>query len=137
MSTATNHANQMQTMVTERALIIERTFDAPRALDFHAWSDFKHLCYRWGQKDWTLHVSEMDFRVGGSWRYSMKGPDGMEGWGHAYYREIVPPERIVYLDTFVYADDQPVEGMQPLTVTVKFFDLGGGKTRIKSHCEAI
>src|SRR5262249_2020676 len=101
MSTATQRTNKMQTTVSGSALLFERTFGAPGELVFQAWSDRKHLRHWGGPKDWTLPVSEMDFRVGGSWRYCMKGPDGMEAWGHGYYQEIVPPERIVYIDTFV------------------------------------
>ena len=40
-------------------------------------------------------MCEVDLRVGGSWRYVVRGPDGTEMHLHAVYREIVTPERLV------------------------------------------
>src|SRR5690606_11279586 len=94
----------------------------------------EHLSKWWGPKGWTLPVCEVDFRPGGVWLYCMRGPDGTEGWGRATYQEIVPPERIVYVDAFADAEGNVLEGMPQMVITVEFVDLGG-KTKLIATTE--
>jgi uncharacterized protein YndB with AHSA1/START domain len=100
--------NSKTSTPSDREFVMERTFDAPRKLVFEAFSDCKHLTHWWGPKDWTLPVCKIDFRPGGVWHYCMRGPEGDESWGKAIYREIVEPERIVYLDTFADEAGNPL-----------------------------
>ena len=44
--------------------------------------------------------SKMDLRPGGTYHYGMRTPDGKEMWGRFVYREIIPPERIVFVNSF-------------------------------------
>ena len=46
----------------------------------------------WGPKGFTVIASKMDLRVGGTYHYGMKAPDGSPMWGKFVFREIVPPE---------------------------------------------
>lgn len=80
--------------------VITRTFDAPRELVFDAWSKSEHLARWWGPKGFTMIVAKLDFRPGGIFHYSMRSPDGHEMWGKFVYREILPPERIVLINSF-------------------------------------
>jgi uncharacterized protein YndB with AHSA1/START domain len=91
-----NHA----TNAGERELVITRTFDAPRDLVFKAWTDPEHLQHWWGPKGFTFSVAKLDLRPGGMFHYSMKSPDGHEMWGRFVYREIVAPEKIVFVNSF-------------------------------------
>lgn len=116
---------------SEREFVMERVFDAPRELVFKAWSDPQHLAQWWGPKGWTLPVCNMDFRPGGVWHYCMRGPEGEEGWGKAVYREIVEPERIVYVDSFADAEGNALEGMPETLITVTFSEQEG-KTKLTS-----
>jgi uncharacterized protein YndB with AHSA1/START domain len=117
------------TMPTDREIVITRVFDAPRELVFKAWSDPVYLAKWWGPSGWTLPVSQMDFRVGGSWTYCMKGPEGEESCGMAIYREIVEPERIVFTDYFADAEGKPLEGM-PEALMIVEFAADEGKTML-------
>ena len=126
--------NDPSTVSDLTGVVIQRTFDAPRELVFKAWTDPKHLAQWWGPKGWTLPVCEIDFRPGGTWLYCMRGPEGEESWGKAVYREIVMPERIVYVDAFADADGNVVEGMPQMLITVEFTELNG-KTKITSRTE--
>ena len=54
----------------------------------------------WGPKGFKVLESKMDLRVGGFYHYGLKAPDGMPMWGKMVYREIVPRERIVFLNFF-------------------------------------
>jgi uncharacterized protein YndB with AHSA1/START domain len=56
----------------------------------------------------------------------------MESWGRAVYREIVPPERIVYVDSFSDAQGNAVPGAPEMVITLEFGDLAG-KTRLTSR----
>jgi uncharacterized protein YndB with AHSA1/START domain len=118
----------------ERELIVERTFNAPRALVWQAWTHPEHLAQWWGPKGWTLLVCKVDFRPGGTWLYCMRGPDGQDSWGKTVYREIVEPERIVHTDIFVDADGNHVKGTPEMLITVEFAEQDG-KTRITSRTQ--
>jgi uncharacterized protein YndB with AHSA1/START domain len=98
--TKNNATNDFPTNVGERDLVITRTFDAPRELVFKAWTDPEHLQHWWGPKGFTFGVAKFDFRPGGIFHYSMRSPDGHEMWGKFVYREIVAPEKIVFVNSF-------------------------------------
>jgi uncharacterized protein YndB with AHSA1/START domain len=93
---------------TDREIVMTRVFDAPRHLVFDAFTK-PELLKRWfGPRGWSLVVCETDFRVGGSWRFVLRGPDGSEMGMYGVYREIVPPERTVHTESF---DDYPGESI--------------------------
>ncbi len=130
-----DESNRMTPIVEDRTLVLERVFDAPRSLVFKAFSEAGHLTRWWGPKGWTLPVCNMDFRPGGVWHYCMRSPDGqMESWGKAVYREIVEPERIVYVDYFADAEGNAVEGMPEALIEMIFVDLGG-RTKLISRTQ--
>ena len=60
------------------------------------------LVKRWlgGFGGWSMAVCEVDLKVGGSYRYVWRGPDGREMGMRGIYREIVRPERIVSTEVF-------------------------------------
>lgn len=126
--------NSKTSTLSDREFVMERTFDAPRKLVFEAYSDCKHLAHWWGPKGWTLPVCKIDFRPGGVWLYCMRGSEGAESWGKAIYREIVEPERIVHLDTFVDETGNLIEGTPEMLITV-MFEEQGGKTKLTSHTQ--
>ena len=113
----------------ERELVVTRIFDAPRRLLFKMWTEREHLVRWWGPRGFTGLSSRMDVRPGGAWTRSMQAPDGSVIRKHGVYREIVPPERLV----FTYVTDDPEGNPGPATlVTVTFADVGG-KTRLTLH----
>lgn len=80
--------------------IISREFDAPRDLVFKAFTERDHLM-RWSAPKGCEVVScTLDLRPGGSLHTCMRLPNGAEMWGKYIYREITPPERLVYINTF-------------------------------------
>ena len=78
------------------ALVINRVFDAPPALVFSLWSDPEHVKRWWHPRRYTTPAFEMDFRVGGAYRYCIRTDDGVESWAQGRYREIVPAQRLVF-----------------------------------------
>lgn len=83
----------------EREIVVTRDFDAPRELVFEAWTR-PDLLKRWlyGPEDWRLAVCEIDLRVGGAARFVWRHSDGREMGMSGIYREIAPPERIVFTE---------------------------------------
>src|SRR5450631_3880460 len=75
--------------------VISRTFDAPRALVWKAWTDPEALAQWWGPKGATIRVVKLDMRPGGIFHYAMSFQPGHDMWGRFAYREIAPPERLV------------------------------------------
>jgi uncharacterized protein YndB with AHSA1/START domain len=80
--------------------VIARTFDAPRERVWDAFTDQERMKKWWGPKGFTVIHSKMDLRVGGTYHYGMRAPDGSAIWGRFVYREIVRPERIVLVNSF-------------------------------------
>ncbi len=77
-------------------LTIVRTFDAPPALVFKAWTDPAHLVRWLGPRGFQAHSIEIDGRLGGAWRACITSPDGDEHWMGGRYREIRSPDRLVF-----------------------------------------
>ena len=77
-----------------------RSFDAPRELMWKVWTDPAHMQRWWGPKGVTVIHSRMDLRPGGIYHYGMRTPDGHEMWGRFVFREIVEPERLVFVNSF-------------------------------------
>jgi uncharacterized protein YndB with AHSA1/START domain len=105
----------------DREVVMTRVFDAPRHLVFDAFSK-PELLKRWfGPRGWSLVVCEVDLKVSGGFRFVLRGPDGKEMGMRGVYREIVPPERSVHMESF---DDYPGESQ----VTGVFIEHGGKTT---------
>lgn len=77
-------------------IVIRRTVAAPRELVWLAWTDPRHVGRWWGPAGFTTTTHSMDFRPGGSWRYTMHGPDGRDYGNRVDYIEIEKPSRLVY-----------------------------------------
>jgi uncharacterized protein YndB with AHSA1/START domain len=80
---------------TAPELTITRTFNAPAALVFKAWTQAEHLVRWLGPKSHPAREVEVDFREGGAWRACLRSPDGEDLWMGGRYREISPPDRLV------------------------------------------
>jgi uncharacterized protein len=77
-------------------MVVARIIDAPREAVYAAWTQPERL-WRWfGPAGFTLPRCEVDVRVGGSYRFVMRAPDGVEHPFHGTYREIAANERLVF-----------------------------------------
>jgi len=80
--------------------VISRVFDAPREVVWKCFTDPEHMRQWWGPKDFKVLAFKMDLRVGGTYLYGMSAPNGSPMWGKFVYREIVPPERLEFINSF-------------------------------------
>jgi len=99
---------------TDREIVITRTFNAPRRLVFEAMTKPEFMKqWLFGPDGWSFAVCEIDLRVGGSFRYVWRGPDGSEMGMSGIIHEVVPPERIVQTEKF---DAYPNEAVGTLVL---------------------
>lgn len=80
--------------------VLSREFNAPRHVVWAAWTEPERFKQWFGPKGVTVSLAVLDLRPGGTLHYSMRMPDGNVIWGKAVYREIVPPEKIVWVNSF-------------------------------------
>jgi uncharacterized protein YndB with AHSA1/START domain len=114
----------------EPALVITRVFNAPRELVFAAWTQREHLM-KWScPHGFAITHCEGDLRVGGAWKTCMRAPNGVDHWAHGVYKEIVPPEKLVF--THGWLDPQPKAGHLTL-VTIHFEAVAAGRTKMTFH----
>lgn len=115
----------------ERVLVLTRLLDAPRQLVFKAWTEPRHLTRWWGPNDFTLSHCEVDFRIGGKYKFCMRAPDGSDHWVWGEYEEIVAAERLV----FSWYRTQTPAGEDPWAVTrvTVVFSEHDGKTKLTLH----
>ena len=126
MTTANPETRIVTTLPSDREIMMTRTFTAPRELVFRALVDPELVPQWWGQRGSTTVVEALDARPGGKWRFVQQAPDGNEYGFRGEFREVTPPERIVW--TFEF------EGM-PGHVVVETMTLteSEGKTTITTH----
>ena len=82
---------------------LTRIFHAPRALVFRTMSETDHLQHWWGPRGCRIEVASHKPRPGGMFHYCMHFPGGFDMWGRFIYREILAPERIVFVNGFADA----------------------------------
>ncbi len=81
---------------SDREIIAERVFDAPRELVWKVWTDPNHIAHWWGPNGFTNTIQNMDVKQGGIWKFVMHGPDGVDYNNEIQYLEVIPPEKLVY-----------------------------------------
>lgn len=120
-------------------LEIRRTFAAPREKVFAAWAQREQL-EQWMCKDESAHVvihHQQDIRTGGRYLMEVRDPEkGEVYWGQGVYREVQPPEKIVF--AWSWTKTKPggaqLHPESPATqVTVEFFARGNSTEIVLTH----
>lgn len=114
--------------MTEKAsssdLRITRVYDAPLRAVWDAWTVVEQVEKWWGPRGFTLTTHSKDLRVGGTWRYTMHGPDGVDYPNVTLYHVVEPYRKLVY-------DHGATDDTPPLfRVTVTFEEVDG-KTKME------
>jgi uncharacterized protein YndB with AHSA1/START domain len=120
----------------KKSLHIERTFDAPKAKVWAAYSDPKILAKWWAPKGWETEIKHMEFKPGGYWHYGMKCMDkdqgdwyGKTSWGKGIYGRITPQESFELTDIFCDENGAEIPDM-PVSTSVISFSEKDGKTSL-------
>jgi uncharacterized protein YndB with AHSA1/START domain len=89
------------TLPSDTEILMTRVFEAPRHLVFEAMTKPEYIRRWWGCMDgFSMPVCEVDFRVGGKYRFVGRGPDGVEIGFSGEYKEIVVPSKVVNTEIF-------------------------------------
>ena len=130
----------MQRQARERALhelSITRVFDAPRELVYEAFSNPDHARQWAGPRGFVATHFEQDARPGGRWRACLHQTEAWRHgrtipdlWQGGVFKEIVPPERVVY--TFAW-DGQGGQPTRETVITIHFTELDGDRTKMDFH----
>jgi uncharacterized protein YndB with AHSA1/START domain len=112
------------------SLQIRRVFNAPRERLFQAWIDpgkmTEWFCH--AKANLTGRLIEMDARPGGRYGFDISDADGKVFRLRGEYREIKPPEKLVF--TWLW-ETEPHYG--ETIVTLDFVDLGEKSELIMTH----
>jgi uncharacterized protein YndB with AHSA1/START domain len=101
-----------------KELTLRRLIRAPRERVFRAWSTPEALTAWWGPDGFTAPRCEIDFRAGGALRIDMADPEGTLYPMRGEFREVVPPERIVFAARPIDRHGKPLfEVLHTVTLT--------------------
>jgi uncharacterized protein YndB with AHSA1/START domain len=129
-SSAVNSGTFKVSTPSDREIRLTRLFDAPRALVWEAMSKPEHIKRWWGclGEGYSVPVCEVDLRPGGAWRFVNRTPKGETVAFYGVYREIAPPERVVFTEIFEPFPDSP-------SVVTSVLTEENGKTRLTVTCQ--
>jgi len=99
-----------------------RVYDAPVADVWDAWTNPEQVAKWWGPRGFTLTTHSKDLRPGGTWIYTMHGPDGTDYPNRTTYHEVEKHRRLVY-DHGANAEREAL-----FRVTVTFVESNGRTT---------
>lgn len=124
---ARNDLTLSVTTPSDREIVLTRTFNAPRKLVWEAITKAEHVRRWYGCAAFSFTTCEIDLRVGGSYRYCMQTPDGIDHTMTGVYREIVAPERIVHTERYETTGFTSPDALVTMTLIEQ-----GGRTRLQS-----
>ncbi|HEY5920170.1 MAG TPA: SRPBCC domain-containing protein [Kofleriaceae bacterium] len=121
---ATTKNKLVITLPSDTEILMTRDFDAPRALVWEMFTKPEHIKQWWGCGHIGDVSVEMDVHVGGTYRFVGKTPDGRLVPFKGEYREIDPPNRIVFTEIY----DVDMARDHPSVVTTTFTEANGKTT---------
>ena len=74
-----------------REIVVSRLIDGPQELVFEAFTDPAHLDRWYGPNGFTITTHAFELRPGGTWDFTMHGPDGTDYPNWIECLEIAPP----------------------------------------------
>ncbi len=122
---ARNDHSLLVTTPSDFEFAMTRSFNAPRELVWEAVTKPEYVRRWYGCSQFTLAVCEIDLRVGGAYRYTMRTPEGVDHTMTGIYQEIVKPERIVHTERYETTGFITPYALVTMTLTDQ-----GGKTRL-------
>jgi len=109
---------------------ITRIFKAPTPLLFECWTNPNHFGNWFSPPGGRSKILYSDVRPGGYNHVEITLPDENKIYGKYTFREITPPERLVFVNSFADAEGKPIrhpfspDWPMELLTTVMFKDLG-------------
>lgn len=102
---------------------ITRVYDAPVRAVWDAWTVPDQVAQWWGPRGFSITTHHKDLCVGGTWRYTMHGPDGVDYPNVTTYFVVEPYQKLVY-------DHGATDQTPPLFRVTASFSEHAGKTKL-------
>jgi len=122
--------------MTDDTLVMERSFDAPRALIWRMWTDPEHFAAWYGPEGASIPVAKLDVRPGGTRLVGMEvqTPGGpVQMWFTGEYREVREPERLVYTEAICDEDGTVLSPSEATEVRVELDEVDGRTRMVLTH----
>ncbi len=121
---------------------ISRVFKASQDRVWDAWTKPQQLAQWLGPKGAKSDVKHFDLKPGGYLHTRLTNPDGSITWGKTIYREISPPNRLVWEQGFSNEAGDIVQAPFPmpwprLMLTIVDFKAEGESTRVTLTWEPV
>ena len=117
----------------EKQIVVSRSFEAPLEVLWKAWTEPEQMKQWMAPEGMELPVVEADVRVGGAYQIQMLSPEGNTYTAYGKYREITPPERLVYTWSW---KEEPHNDIGETVITVTLADADGA-TEVTMHHEGL
>ncbi|MEY2397722.1 MAG: hypothetical protein QOJ00_896 [Actinomycetota bacterium] len=128
------HGSAVVTLPSPTEIVITRSFDAPAALVFRAYTEPDLVKRWWGFAEDEWKVCDVDLRVGGTWRWVATHSNENGSFDvafHGTYREINAPTRLVSTEVFEGAPGGDENG----TLNTLTFEEADGVTTLVNRIE--
>ena len=121
----------------EKLIVITRHVDAPRELVWEAHHNPDYVSKWWGLPEAANHITEIDLRPGGRWRFGQRQADGSEVIFTGEYLQLDPPRRFVYSKGWPKVPDERGDhsvDLEDSVITISFEETATG-TEVTLTCE--
>lgn len=112
----------MPTQTKSADLKLYREYNAPLEVVWDAWSKPEQIAEWWGPRGFTITTHSRDLKTGGTWKYTMHGPDKVDYENFTKYLEVEPRKKLVY-------DHGGTETSNALFRVTVLFSEENGKTK--------
>jgi uncharacterized protein YndB with AHSA1/START domain len=118
--------------VSDRELVIARTFNGPARVVFDAYTKPEFVRQWWAPLSFGASIVsvEADVRVGGKYRYVLKSGKGDIFAFSGSYLEVAPHSRLVYTTFFEPKGEPPASDDEAVMVTVTLDEQADGRTHL-------
>lgn len=122
-------------MKNPKELLMSCLLDAPCEQVFKTFTEAAHLAHWWGPAGMKLEVIKLEVRNGGLFHYKMISSEGHEMYGVFHYKEVVPFEKIVFINGFADKDGNLIKAPFATTFPIEvlntwLFKEEHGKTKL-------
>ena len=114
---------------TEHALRLTRVIAADPETVFGAWTEPEHMKLWSAPEGMDVPLVEVDLRVGGRFRITMRNAEGQDFKAFGEYRVVDPPRRLSY----TWDWEQEEHRMGETLITVDFNAVEGGTEVVMRH----
>jgi uncharacterized protein YndB with AHSA1/START domain len=116
--------------------VISRALDASRDRVWQTLTDVEAMKHWWCPSGFTIIAAKLDLLPGGIFHGGIRSAEGYKMWAKFVYREILPPERLVFVNSFSNeaggVTRHPIVPTWPLETltTLTLEEEPGGKTKL-------